>query len=119
MKNIEGKTASRNEKTIKMKLYFFTDNFTEKGKILPKHCWTKGTVVMEANKSHGIETGVQSECHFNSLDDIPAAIEHVMEAHGITMYDTDKRLHWVTKVSADGKIVLHPYHPKKKDKETS
>ena len=58
--------AKHGEKTIALTVYLFTDEIaTEKGKIVPKHAWTSGTVALRSNRAHGIKSGV--EHHFDSL----------------------------------------------------
>ena len=40
--------AKHGEKTIALTVYLFTDEIaTEKGKIVPKHAWTNGTVALQ------------------------------------------------------------------------
>jgi hypothetical protein len=72
------------EKMIEVKIRFWTDEISnQEGHIVPKHAWTSGVVRMERNDSHGIVPG--SPRPFNSLMEIPAAIEKVLIEHNIKL----------------------------------
>ena len=65
---------NQDNKTIAVTIHFFTDNIAEeKGEVVPKVCWEKGTVSVRANKRHGIPATYAY--NFNCKEDIPAAIE--------------------------------------------
>ena len=43
---------------------FFSNGIaTEKDKIVPKHVWTSGEVVLRSNPSHGIQSGAKRHFH--------------------------------------------------------
>ena len=81
----ESRKAVHGEKTIEIKIHFFTNELAKAGEIRPKHGWTRGTVGITTNESHGIEPGGKRR-HFNSLMEIPAAIERVLIENGITLH---------------------------------
>ena len=71
------------EKTIKVVLYFWTDELAEKkGYIKPKVCWDYGVVNLPANSSHGITA---SEAHFSRPSKILLTIEKLFKKQGIKM----------------------------------
>lgn len=73
----KGTKAQHRERMIEVKVRFWTDDLAgEKGYIIPKHGWTGGSVQMDRNASHGIEPG--KPMVFNSLMEIPAAIEKAL-----------------------------------------
>ena len=85
---MDEREAKHGEKTIGLTVYFFTNDIaTEKDKIVPKHAWTSGEVVLKSNPSHGIKSGVKR--HFHSLLGMATAIEDLL---------------------IEGEIILHP-HP--------
>ena len=84
-KDIEAREAKHGEKMIEVKVRFWTDNIAEEpGKILPKHAWPGGVVRMERNEPHGIKP--QKPVIFNSLMDLPFAIEKVLVNHDIILH---------------------------------
>ena len=86
---LEAREAKHGEKMIEVKVRFWTNDLTdEKGKILPKHGWSSGEVRIKANSSHGIKP--QDFALFNSLMDLPVAIENVLVQHGITLYPSTR-----------------------------
>jgi len=82
--------ADPKEKTIKMTLYFYTDNLSDKGEdyIREKHAWTRGVVAIESNSSHRISP--KRNYPFNSLADIPHCIEKALIDHGIKLHVADR-----------------------------
>lgn len=81
--------AEHGQKMIEIKLRFWTNDIAdEKGKIVPKHAWSKGVVRMEANKAHGIKP--KNPAPFRSLLEVGAVIEDVLIEHGIVLH-ADKR----------------------------
>jgi len=76
--------AKRGERMIELKVCFWTDGFAEKGYIKPKHAWTRGDVRIIRNDAHGIEP--KRGYKFNSLMEIPSAIEKVLVEHGIELH---------------------------------
>lgn len=77
--------AVHGEKTIEVKLRFWTNNIAEtEGDIEPGHCWAFGAVIVPKNSSHGIGGG--EPVHFGSLMKMAAAIEQAMIDAGITVH---------------------------------
>ena len=77
--------AKHGEKMISVNLRFWTGNIAnEKGKILPGHAWTSGTMRLEANQSHGIPSGTTEP--FNSLMEIPAVLEQLFIQNGMVLH---------------------------------
>lgn len=77
--------ATHNEKMIEIRVWFWTNHIAKnKGEIIPKEAWDSGMVAVAKNKSHGLK-GWQPE-PFNSLSQLPAAIEKVLMKHKITLY---------------------------------
>lgn len=73
------------EKMVEVKVRFWTDEMAStEGYIVPKHAWTAGVVRMERNNSHRIVP--HNPRPFNSLMEIPAAIEKVLVQHGIKLH---------------------------------
>jgi hypothetical protein len=72
-----------------VKVRFWTDDIAEvAGEVVAKHGRTGGVVRMERNDAHGIKPGRPRV--FNSLMEIPAAIERVLLEHGITLHMSGK-----------------------------
>lgn len=79
--------AKRGDHMIEIKVKFFTDGIDQKKRkdyIVPKHGWINGTVQVDRNEAHGI---VPDEAeHFNSLMEIPLAIEKVLIKNEIKLH---------------------------------
>lgn len=83
--DIEAREAKFGEKMIEIKVRFWTDNIAEdQKKILPKHAWPGGVVRIARNKAHGIKP--EKPIIFNSLMDLPYAIEKVLINQGIKLH---------------------------------
>ncbi len=83
------RNAKYGEKTIKLTVYLFTENIAkEESKVEPKHAWTNGSVSLISNKTHGITSGDRHP--FNSLLEIPKAIEDALIEGEITLHPTGK-----------------------------
>jgi hypothetical protein len=79
------KEATQGEKMIEIKVRFWTNDIAEgEGLIRPKHAWTSGVVRMERNKTHGIIP--ENPVPFQSLLDLPAVLEKVLQQHGIRLH---------------------------------
>ena len=76
--------AKLGERMIELKVCFWTDGFAEKGYIWPEHAWTRGEVRIIRNDAHGIKPA--HGCKFNSLMEIPSAIEKVLVDHGVELH---------------------------------
>jgi hypothetical protein len=77
-----------------VKVRFWTDTLAGKGKISPKHAWTAGVVRIEGNEAHGIKP--HRPRPFNSLMEIPDAIERVLTRHGIVLHASGKMRKYLT-----------------------
>jgi hypothetical protein len=64
-----------------------------RGKILPKHAWASGVVMMEANPVHGIQPVAPQS--FHSLLDLGAVIEKVLISQGIVLHPGQKMSKYV------------------------
>jgi hypothetical protein len=85
----EAVDAAWGERMIEVRVRFFTNGIAEgKGQVRPKHAWAQGMVRMERNESHGI--GTSDPLPFNSLMEIPAAIERLLIAHNIRLHASDR-----------------------------
>ena len=80
--NIETRLATQGERMIEVRVRFWLAS--EKGKVRPKHGWAAGMVSIEANKAHGITP--KGPFPFNSLMDLPLAIERLLIANGICLH---------------------------------
>jgi hypothetical protein len=77
----------RGQRTIKVTIQFYTDNIAdEPGKALARHAADVGVVGLPANAAHGIKSG--PGVHFNSMAELPAAIERALIRAGITIHTT-------------------------------
>ena len=97
---MDEREAKPGEKTIRLTVYLFTDEIaTEKGKIVPKHAWTSGEVVLKSNPSHGIKSGAKR--HFHSLLGMATAIEDLLIEGEIILHTTGKMKKYVQDVKED------------------
>jgi len=76
--------AQQGERTIKLEVYFFTNQLAKHGHVRPKHAHASGVVTIAANATHGIAAG--SPVPFQSLMEIPAAIEKVLVRRGVRLH---------------------------------
>lgn len=77
--------AKHGEKTIELKVVFWTDGISKKPKmIVPKHGWANGVVRMKRNDAHGIVPG--EPIPFNSLMDLTSAIEQLLTREEIVLH---------------------------------
>ena len=84
-KSIQDREAKFGERMIELKVRFWTDGIAEgKGRIRPKHGWTRGMITIERNDAHEI-VPVRGR-PFNSLMEIPSAIEKILMEHGIQLH---------------------------------
>lgn len=70
-------------KTIEVRIHFFTDSLAPKGEVIPKHGLTVGSVALTANPRHGIKSG--EPVMFNAMEQIPVALAKALDAAGITL----------------------------------
>lgn len=83
-KSGQGLRAPHGEKMIEVKVRFWTNNIAGRGKISPKKARSAGVVRMERNDAHGIKP--RRPLPFNSLAEIPLAIEQTLIDHGIVLH---------------------------------
>jgi hypothetical protein len=83
-----GQRAPHGEKMIEVKVRFWTNNIAGRGKISPKEARAAGVVRMERNDAHGIKPG--RPLPFNTLAEIPAAIERALIDHSIVLHPSRK-----------------------------
>lgn len=86
---IEPRTAEHGEKMITVRVRFWTNKLgAPPGKVIPKTCHTRGMVGIQANEAHGIKSLRDGPIAFNSLEELPAAIEKVLKLSGVTLVKT-------------------------------
>ena len=85
----ESVIATRGEKTIEVRLHFWTNDIAEtEGHIRPKHCWSSGMATVPYNGSHGIASGEPKP--FNSLMELTYAIEQALMDAGVRIHKGGK-----------------------------
>jgi hypothetical protein len=93
--DVAPRMPKQGEKTIELNVRFWTDEIAgEKGAILPKHAWASGVVHATRNTSHGISP--TDPIPFNSLMELPVAIEKTLLAHGIILHADGKMKKYFT-----------------------
>lgn len=81
--------APYGQKTIELRVRFWTDNLAAgRNMVLPRQGWDSGVVHTVANEAHGIEGG--NPVTFNSLAELPAAIERLLIKRGIQLHRNQK-----------------------------
>jgi hypothetical protein len=71
------------QRTIRLTVAFHTNRISKKaGYVVKREAWDTGTVVPHTNRAHGITPG-RPVVHFNSLAELPFAIEKCLIAHGV------------------------------------
>ena len=73
----------KNNKTISVKLYFFTNKLPEKidGRVA---CWAIGNLQVEANSSKGIKN-TQKSLMFHSVEEIPQLLKKAFKKEKIIL----------------------------------
>lgn len=98
MPRLKTTKATQGEKMIEIKVRFWTNDIARgKNKVIPKHARASGVVRMEPNPSHGISP--KSPAPFHSLMDLPAVMERVLIAHGVTLHINRRMKKYVTGAS--------------------
>ena len=83
--DIQSIEANFGEKTIEVRLRFFTNSIADiKGHVLPKHCWPVGMATMPKNDSHGIRNVKPHP--FHSLEEISSVVEEILADAGIAVH---------------------------------
>jgi hypothetical protein len=97
-----GIVAPHGEKTVVVRVRFFTNDIAkEDGHIVPGHIWSGGRVEMEANEAHGIASDSSQNVPFQTLAEIPAAIEETLRRFGMRVHPAGT----LKKILADDEIV--------------
>ncbi len=90
------KKAPHGEKMLEIRLRFWTDEIAPvKGYVAPKHAWSSGVARIQTNASHGIHGG--EEVIFNSLLEIPSAIEKILLSEGIQLHASRRMRRYLAK----------------------
>jgi hypothetical protein len=82
--DVKARQAAHGNKTIELKVRFWTDDLADGKRIRPKHAWTSGVVLLAANPAHGIKGGRPKP--FNSLLDIGSVIERALTEQAIQLH---------------------------------
>jgi hypothetical protein len=73
---------------LRVSVRFWTDDIAETpGHVVPGHAWAGGVVVVESNATHGIRREQQGAT-FNSMAELPMAIEKAIMRAGLTLHAT-------------------------------
>ena len=84
------------DRTIQLRVLFHTNNISRKaGWVVKREAWDRGTVVPYTNEFHGIVPR-RPVAHFNSLAEIPFAIEKCLIAHGVKIRPGQKSRKYLT-----------------------
>ena len=76
------KSAPVGERTIEVRLRFWTDGIASKdGHLLTGFCWEYGKAYVIANPTHGLKAGDQID--FKNLSDLPQAVARALESAGV------------------------------------
>jgi hypothetical protein len=82
---VKAPSEKKGNKTIELRVHFWTNGIApQKGEIEPGHCLASGSVHVTTNEAHGLKDKHQAK--FNSMAQLPAAIEKAMILAGITMH---------------------------------
>lgn len=80
---------ARGERMIEIKVRFWTNDISPTaGGLLPKHAWSSGVVRMDRNASHDLNSA--DPIPFNSLLDLPTAIEKLLIRQRIQLHASRK-----------------------------
>jgi len=89
--------AKHGEKGIKVRLYFYTSDLKTK-----KRAWSGGTVIVMANKAHGLRSeNIGKVIHFEDLDGILPAVKNALKQADITLVTQDSKTKNFTLVDLD------------------
>lgn len=82
--------APHGSKMLRVSVRFWTDDIAKtSGHVVPGHAWAGGVVVVESNETHGIPR-VQDGATFNSMAELPLAIEKAIMRAGVTLHSTKR-----------------------------
>ena len=82
--------AKHGEKMIEISIRFWTNDIGEGGQILPKHAWSKGTVNISRNETHGITPKPKGWRPFNSLPELGMGDQRVLIDNEIVLHHSTK-----------------------------
>lgn len=86
--------AAHGEKMLELKVLFFTNGIARRrDAVIPGHGMTRGTVRMDRHIAHARGGGRARP--FNSLMELPAAIERVLLDHGVTLHARGKMQRYI------------------------
>ena len=81
---LEDVVAKHGTKMIAVKIYFYTNDIGETGKIRKKHMWDEGVAYMDTNRSHGSERSKGQQ--FNGLHGVGPAVVSLLRANGVKVH---------------------------------
>src|SRR5882724_8933670 len=85
----DSKEARTGEKMVILEVRFWTNKLSKRpNHIRPKHIRAKGTVTFRKNVTHGLNSTLGF--NFNSIMELPAAIEKLFLRHGIRVHPSQK-----------------------------
>lgn len=87
-------SAPYGERMIEVRVRFFTNSLAGKNEVLPKQGWTRGVARITPNDTHGIPPG--KRVHFNSLMELPLAIEKVLIDSEVTLHAAGRMANYVS-----------------------
>ena len=86
--------AKHGEKMIQISVRFWTDGIANvKGEIIQKHAWSHGVVNLETNHAHNIRPN--SPIPFNSLMELPTAVEKVLIRQNIVLHSSSRMAKYI------------------------
>lgn len=83
--------APHGEKTIEVRIHFFTDNMkgVPEGQQRPKHAWFKGGISLVANESHGLRPRT---VHFHGPLELMGQLGALLRDAGVKFHYKGSRL---------------------------
>jgi hypothetical protein len=81
--------APQGEKMIEIRVRLWTNDIAKgEGKVVPKHAWSSGVVLMQRNETHGITP--KNPRPFRSLMQLGTVIEDVLKSHQVMLHPSDR-----------------------------
>lgn len=85
----EAVEAKWGKRMIEVRVRFWTNDLAaSKSQVRPRHAWSSGMVRMEKNEAHGLSGG--DPLPFNSLLELPAAIEKLLIREKVKLHPSDR-----------------------------
>lgn len=78
--------APEGQKTTRLTVTFFTNDIDGQGGRMTKHAHAEGTVVVQANRWHGLTDTGRSEIRFRDLDELRGAVEEALNSQGVVLH---------------------------------